>query len=54
MLDEDSDLKIQSLNKKNKEKHLMLFINGLENKSAKVPIKIYPLDIFITGKGGCQ
>ena len=53
MLDDDLNQEIQSLNNK---QHLMSFINAREfdkNKSAKVPTKIDPLHIFITGKGGC-
>ena len=57
LLDEDLNQKIQSLNNKQRFDK-MLFINGVatafvKNKSAKIPTKIDPLHIFITGKGGC-
>ena len=56
MLDEDLNLKIQSLNKKQRKIFDVIHQWAREfvkNKSAKVPTKIDPLHIFITGKGGC-
>ena len=56
MLDEDLNQKIQSLNNKQRKAFDVIHQWSREfvkNKSAKVPTKIDPLHIFITGTGGC-
>ena len=56
VLDDDLNQKIQSLNNKQSKTFDVIHQWAREfvkNKSAKVPTKIDPLHIFITGKGGC-
>ena len=54
--DDYLDLRIQSLNKKQRETFGLvhkLAKESVKNKSSKRPIKINNLHLFITGKGGC-
>ena len=54
--DNDLNLRIQSLNKKQRDTFELVHKwarESVKKKSSKCPIKIYPLHLFITGKGGC-
>ena len=57
VLDEELKQKIQSLNNKQRKTFDVIHQWAREfvkNTSAKLPTKIDPLHIFITGKGGCD
>ena len=59
LLDEDLNLKLKSLSLNKEQRKTFDVIHQcwarefVKNKTAKLPTKIDPLHIFITGKGGC-